>query len=918
MKNKNILLAVIGGIVACAICAGIIFLYPTKNNELKGNENEEEIILGDCNSCMTSCLIDESQAYCESLCASDCSSTPTPTATSNRPCCDTCGGNTYCLANCVTCSTPTPTATATTSPTATATTRPTATATTRPTASPTPTPTGVWNQAYYNCYGNCIASSYDITTCQEQCAQQYGGPTGTPSPTPTSTGGSGSGSACSTCINQCVRDYPSMSETTCRTSMCASQCTTATPTATATTRPAATATAQSCSNPCCINGVTSYTASVCSDAAIPKTCGACPTTTPTPTPAPMNCTSCIAQCVRDYPSMSEATCRTTLCSDNCGTNTLHCYCNPLSDNCEWRDTNANNWVVMSNIHTQAQCNAYSNAYSKGCFKDSNNNYVYGNYGNTAGYTMVSGVSDAGVCLALNNGDPVGSVYSLSCPSAVVMLGQTIACTYSSSTNAKLASGSVSGTGTASYSVSGNYLNITAPANGRVGNITVYGIAEDGKKTNSVALIVSDGAVPSTCQVSISTGSISASVATETDDINSYYTVNVNVKGADCGGQTIKYNCSNCKNNPPAAEYTILAGQTSYSTSFKVYPQTPCSYSKTTATLSNGNSDSVTIANNQIKTEWKSTSGHCEQSPMYTSFDAADRAGANYYYTDYGTCTGGGSGYRTKWTRGGCGGGSVPACYQDSDNGYHWTSSPQASWVKVTGVTKETDCKDEVPACYKDPNGDYKWGLYARETGYTHITSIETEELCSSEGVCYKNKYDDYQWSTTKPEECIEKNSCWVPKTDPTVSGTCKYSTQNACDETEGYKVVAGVTKPEDCSPEENPACYVHGQDFVWGKYDKVTGYIKLDDIDSEEYCRLPAGEACYKDPDGNYVWGDFTDVDGYKLVASITNLNQCNNDVPTPSTGLDVSKVVYIFMAILMAFGIGFIYYSSIMKRQNQ
>ena len=53
------------------------------------------------------------------------------------------------------------------------------------------------------------------------------------------------------------------------------------------------------------------------------------------------------------------------------------------------------------------------------------------------------------------------------------------------------------------------------------------------------------------------------------------------------------------------------------------------------------------------------------------------------------------------------------------------------------------------------------------------------------------------------------------------------------------------------------------------------------------------------------------------MVPSVTEISQCNNDVPTPKTAINVSTLLYVFMAILMAFGIGFIYYSSILKKNN-
>ena len=83
---------------------------------------------------------------------------------------------------------------------------------------------------------------------------------------------------------------------------------------------------------------------------------------------------------------------------------------------------------------------------------------------------------------------------------------------------------------------------------------------------------------------------------------------------------------------------------------------------------------------------------------------------------------------------------------------------------------------------------------------------------------------------------------------------------------------------------------------------------------SREQC---VNNMCYKDPDGDYVWGNYETEPGYEPLPDITDISECGPDVPTPPTGLTPSKVMYIFMAILRAFGIGFIYYSTIMKKEH-
>ena len=118
---------------------------------------------------------------------------------------------------------------------------------------------------------------------------------------------------------------------------------------------------------------------------------------------------------------------------------------------------------------------------------------------------------------------------------------------------------------------------------------------------------------------------------------------------------------------------------------------------------------------------------------------------------------------------------------------------------------------------------------------------------------------------------------------------------------------------------ENPACYYNEKSKVrvWGYYGKVNGYYMLvDDNDKplpKDQCR---NDMCYKDPDGDYVWGDYESYPGFTKMPDLS-INECGIDVPTPKTAINVSKVVYIFMAVLMAAGIGFIYYSTMQKKEN-
>ena len=112
---------------------------------------------------------------------------------------------------------------------------------------------------------------------------------------------------------------------------------------------------------------------------------------------------------------------------------------------------------------------------------------------------------------------------------------------------------------------------------------------------------------------------------------------------------------------------------------------------------------------------------------------------------------------------------------------------------------------------------------------------------------------------------------------------------------------------------EGDKCY-----YVNKETDSEVECYFLEDVDSEDKCKVPETDACYEGPDGNYVWGRYGDDPNYTLVPSVTELSQCTKDVPVEPTASDVSKVVYVFMAVLMACGIGFIYYSSVVKKSNQ
>ena len=202
-----------------------------------------------------------------------------------------------------------------------------------------------------------------------------------------------------------------------------------------------------------------------------------------------------------------------------------------------------------------------------------------------------------------------------------------------------------------------------------------------------------------------------------------------------------------------------------------------------------------------------------------------------------------------------------ACYKDSNNSVHWSSMPEASWVRVD--KPESECKDQE-ACFENPAGTRLWGKFYDQivNGYKLITTIKDPATClypTEEDACYVNNDDptDYRWASTALD---------------------------------GYTKLEGVTDVEACQPE---LCYINKEknEFEFGKFKNNDNYIPV-----------------YKtiEKDGAYV-----DV-------LISNIKECTTEVPVPPTALDVSKLVYVFMGILMACGIAFIYYSSVAKKQNQ
>ena len=181
-----------------------------------------------------------------------------------------------------------------------------------------------------------------------------------------------------------------------------------------------------------------------------------------------------------------------------------------------------------------------------------------------------------------------------------------------------------------------------------------------------------------------------------------------------------------------------------------------------------------------------------------------------------------------------------ACYVNNDKtDYKWATSAPNGYTKVNDILSSSLCKPEESACYQDSKGNYVWGKYASFDGYTKISSIKDENTCVTPTptmACYQNGFD-YIWTSTKPS---------------------------------GYTKVENVTTPDTCKKEELPACYIHDNKYVWGKYENISNY---------------------------------------KLVPTINNANDCVNSIilDVPKTSSNVEIIIYILVTIFGITGAGIV-----------
>ena len=943
-KNNSLLYAILGGVITCFICVGMVFIFPSNGSKnLSGSEKslpeqpveqriEEEINLGDtCYSAWTK--TGTGSWTCGQYSAQTGSPPSSATGTTWS------GVETGSASNCTgTCTQACyRTTTYTRSVVACATTAPTATATTTTTT--------------YSCYdknnscylktgltSNCNGTTYFTT--QSKCYEALGGnPTATAT---TATCSSYSMQTADRCSQEAQDDCAPYGYTGCTTKG-SNGCYSYTCKSAPTTAP--TATSPVCNTPCCIGGNTATDISACS-APMPagnRTCGACPT------PTAATCSSYSMQTADRCSQEAQDDCAPygyTGCTTK-GSNGCYSYTcksaptptpTPTSPVCNTpcciggntaTDISACSAPMPAGNRT---CGACPTPTPKVCTVP--NTYWNGTdcISCPTGYKASTSITQCYIDVPAGSYLVGGTTQILACP----------ANTYS--------------TGGTYYLKGGNASLTSCTACPNSGKSPIGSKSSDDCK-----------AATGKCTVTASTSAqkVSPHIEGKCESIKGYadtFTVTVSVSGDGCNKGTLTMSSSGAARTGSTESFSVSDGQTFH---ILYKPTTCCQTATVTATVAYTDSTgkkattsgstsviSTGTAWNRVATDACRTAA--EYNSHYHSDKAADDANADEYWIakDNKICATGGRQVDI-YKRGGCGGGggynptptpvpgstptptpapgttptptpfAIPYCYVDSDGAYYWTKTPQASWKKVDGITKEENCKpDENPACYEDSNKNYVWGKYAKMDGYKLIDSIKDESTCKKpeDCACYKNASGVYAWATEKPEECFEQDKCWISITSPIDPSktTCPYDTKDKCETAMGYTKVDSIKTPTECTAPEDPACYVHGSEFVWGKFAKNTGYIKLDDITNEDDCKLPEDDACYEDIDGNYVWGKYGDDPTYTIVPSVTELSQCTKDVPVQPLASNVSRLVYVFMAILMACGIGFIYYSSVIKKSNQ
>ena len=412
---------------------------------------------------------------------------------------------------------------------------------------------------------------------------------------------------------------------------------------------------------------------------------------------------------------------------------------------------------------------------------------------------------------------------------------------------------------------------------------------------------------SSCNVSVTTSSLVTSKELDNED-NSYYTVQVCATGLGCADQTIdhtgttNYNrlSENSHHVPDTASYK-------YCYEYRVYPNDPCNVSIGQAKYDNSKitgTNSDTTHEVTIKYDWRSTDVECVKNPTYNSFEKADAAGADVYYSDRDAlgC------YKKEWTRyDACGLGGEPvveqpqnnACYKKNGNYYVGNYSSNSSYTFVSNDTtkcnkivigKVDESGKNIPgATFKitKPDGStisQSMGTYTMEklekgtykisetvapNNYQLDTTTVTFVVDATGKITVSNSSNVYTRSTsatfnafvnikdlTKTEQ---REYCYIKRGTGGVANTYCHGTAAKCS---GYTEVITST-----SCDETPACYLINGEYKIGKFSGQ----------GTKYGTKCPSPACYYNSKDGYHWTDKPESDDIK-VTSIVDKDDCNED----------------------------------------
>ena len=635
-------------------------------------------------------------------------------------------------------------------------------------------------------------------------------------------------------------------------------------------------------------------------------------------------------------SKSSASSGKTVTSGNCPT--YKCCCNLASGHCSMATTCTGSLITtQGNITSAASCNALDAGLGSACYyNESENEYVWGVYGNMVGYKYTVALNKNS-CTKYNDVDNSSNVCVLRCPSSSLNIGEEMMCTFESGDGSTLAD--TSNHSNSSVDKNSRFVKVTADS---TGTINVSGISSSGCVTNDVAVTVYDrNDDKDNCKLtSVVTNSKLVSEDVDGYPSNSYYVVCAKVEGTGCNkdqlivtennGAIVGNHYSNIGDVNQQSVVDDINGQ-SGSYCFHVYPKLGCDQTSTTnVTLRNANGEivgniPVTV---DSTSDWSPQEKVCVKkgNASYTSFLEADIDGASEYYSNWDSendC------YTVKWTRGcetgggGGGGSSVTptpsnppkttyACYANAKDLINatsavWTTGSSSSYPYLISGKNQSECK--AYACFVNSDGtDYKWAN-STPSGYKKVDNILSQSLCKpEEDACYIDKSGEYHWGKYK------NNSDYTFVASITNESKCKKNDDAAC-YSNGDKFVWDVTPPDDtyikvpdmdtsvkCAKDDN-GCFLHDNKYYWGNYFNKSDYYFVAGITEQDYC---SNYGCYYNG-SEYVWGDYSDDDSYQLVKDIIDRGKCGYTPDVPMTSLNVQTIVYIAVAVMSVFGIYFV-----------